>query len=201
MKNLKNRPASISMARYDSEINITSSMSTSTQNEIDICKYFFTNYCTPLKTKRTNFGKVTIETMLNTYVSGEAFYLALKALDIPLSGTNYHNCTFALKLIKKQPENSLFGNFALAKDRFEEIKIQKEINLCSEWIRTVPKRTTKINKNRSSYGWKHDVERWAGVYISNDSFKTAAKIAGLMTVPSGCSNECYNIILINNKNQ
>jgi len=198
MKNLITRPASISMATLKSEMKqeitrpASISISTNTQYEVEICKHFFTNYCVPLKTKRTNFGKVTIETMLNTYVSGEAFYLALMALNVPMKGNNYHDCTFALKVNPRCTEMALFENWTTAQNRLTEIK---EIDLCLRWINSMPKHTTKINYRCSSYGFKHDVERWAGTYISNDSFKTAAKIAGLMTAPSGNLNECYNLNL------
>jgi len=83
----------------------------------------------------------------------------------------------------------------LTEEQLKAAKIQNEIELCVEWIETIPEITTKINKNRTSYGYKHDVERWAGVYISNDSFKEAAKQCGLLTKQATEQNEWYNLTL------
>ncbi len=88
----------------------------------------------------------------------------------------------------------------ITEEQLEAAKIQHEINLCVEWIRTVPKITKTINKWRSSYGYKHDVERHFNTYISNDSFKAAAKICGLMTKQATGQNEWYNLLFTNNKN-
>jgi len=74
-------------------------------------------------------------------------------------------------------------------------KEKKEIELCIKWIETVPEITTEINKDRTSYGYKHDVERWAGVYVCNDSFKEAAKQYGLLTKQATGQNEWYNLNL------
>lgn len=71
--------------------------------------------------------------------------------------------------------------------------MEKEINLCIKWLQTVPTVTKAINYERSSYGYKHDVERWAQTYISNDSFKMAAHRMGLTVVQVSQQNECYNI--------
>lgn len=90
----------------------------------------------------------------------------------------------------------------LTENQLEAAKIQHEIYLCVEWIKTVPKITTKINKDRSSYGYKHDVERYFGTYVCNDSFKAAAKLVGLKTIIQfkGSPNEFYNLDFVNNKN-
>ncbi len=71
----------------------------------------------------------------------------------------------------------------------------REIKLCIEWLQSVPTITKAINHHRSSYGWKHNVERWAGCYISNDSFIQAARQMGLMEAPKPGSslNYCYNL--------
>ena len=87
----------------------------------------------------------------------------------------------------------------ITEEQLEAAKIQNEIELCVEWIRTIPKITTKINKDRTSYGYKHDVERHFNTYISNDSFKAAAKICGLMTKQATAQNEWYNLNFVNNK--
>ena len=77
-----------------------------------------------------------------------------------------------------------------------------EIQHCINWIRSCCTITKAINYDRSSYGLKHDVERWAGCYISNDAFKATASQIGLMTAPAGTINEYYNLkVLKKNKNR
>ena len=74
------------------------------------------------------------------------------------------------------------------------IEHEKQIELCVEWILNVPKITNSINKTRTSYGYKHDVERYFQTYISNDAFKEGAKRCGLMVEKETELNEFYNII-------
>lgn len=148
------------------------------KNEIDICKYFFTECCEPTKTLRSNFGKVSIEQSMNTYVSGNSFYQALKELDIPTKGTSYDDCKFALK-IKRECENTvLFEPFRLSLDRIIDVEnkiTEKQIKLCEIWLDAFATPATSYHKY-SSYHFKHEVERFFGIYISNDSFIEAAKI-------------------------
>lgn len=73
-----------------------------------------------------------------------------------------------------------------------EPQMIKEIELCEIWI-SQQKKCDKINRKRSSYGYKHDVERWAKQYICNDSFKIAALNTGLMIKTADKQNEYYNI--------
>lgn len=77
----------------------------------------------------------------------------------------------------------------------------REINLCIEWLQSVPTVTKAINYHRSSYGYKHDVEAWAGCYISNVSFKLATHRMGLMAVQVSSQNECYNIKVLKTTNK
>lgn len=79
--------------------------------------------------------------------------------------------------------------------------IEHEINLCTKWLQTVPTVTKAINYERSSYGYKHDVERFAQTYISNDSFKIAAHRMGLKAVQVSPLNECYNIKILKTTNK
>lgn len=76
-----------------------------------------------------------------------------------------------------------------------EPQMIKEIELCEKWINLVAIRTKRINKKRTSYGYKHDAERWAGQYICNDSMKLAARNIGLMIKAADKEglNEYYNI--------
>ncbi|MBS1015399.1 hypothetical protein [Acetobacter persici] len=58
----------------------------------------------------------------------------------------------------------------------KDIKTQTEI--CREWIDAQRIRST-LYKKRSTYGYKHDVERWAGTYISQDAFNKALDQLGI----------------------
>ena len=58
-----------------------------------------------------------------------------------------------------------------------------QVRLCCDWLQTFGRKTKTIRRQRSSYGYKHEVERWASssgkhVYISNGAFIVAAKRAG-----------------------
>lgn len=75
---------------------------------------------------------------------------------------------------------------------------EKQVELCVEWILNVPTITNKINKLRTSYGYKHDVERYFHTYISNDAFKEGAKRCGLMVERATELNEFYNISIEKN---
>ena len=57
-------------------------------------------------------------------------------------------------------------------------KNELEITKCSEWVmlQTVIK---TLNPWHTSYAYKHMVERWSGIYISNESFKEAVKKIGI----------------------
>ena len=96
------------------------------RNEINICNYFFAECCEPTKTLRSNFGKVTIEQTMNTYVSGQAFYQALLQLKIPMTGTNYHTCKFALKIKPAYENTVLFDSWTYAENRIIDIEIINE---------------------------------------------------------------------------
>ena len=61
---------------------------------------------------------------------------------------------------------------------FESDYLKKEILLCRDWLKNVPLRKT-INPERSSYGYKHDVENWSGTYVCNGAFIIAAVGLGL----------------------
>lgn len=77
--------------------------------------------------------------------------------------------------------------------------MKEQIELCEKWINTIATRTESINRNRTSYGFKHLVETFAGQYISNDSFKKAARNSGLLIEHlAGTENEFYNLSIVNN---
>lgn len=52
---------------------------------------------------------------------------------------------------------------------------KKEVEKCIEWLeRQVEIKTW--NMRHSSYSYKHMIERWCNMYISEDSFKEAVKV-------------------------
>ena len=54
----------------------------------------------------------------------------------------------------------------------------EQIAICCAYLSRFAKPTKTIRRKRSSYGWKHVVEGWAGTYISNGAFMVAARILG-----------------------
>ena len=66
-----------------------------------------------------------------------------------------------------------------------------------KWLQSDKVNTTyqHINFNATSYGYKHKVERWAGMYISNDNFILACRLAELNEKQVSPVNYCYNIYL------
>ena len=82
-------------------------------------------------------------------------------------------------------------------ENIEPIDIQ--IQHCIRFIKSCCAVTKNINRKRSSYGLKHDTERWAGTYISNEAFKAAASQLGLMTASAGTINQYYNIKALKRK--
>ncbi len=156
--------------------------------EIQICKYFFKNYCETTKQFRSNFGKVSIEQSMNTYVGGDSFFAALQSLEIPIKGTNYHDCKFALKIKPKCDGIIFFENWAPAEQRMDQINFDAMVELAKRFIKdcTVPTPTIRIRQSgfRTSYGYKHDAERYSGTYISNDAFIKAAEDLGVRSKPT-----------------
>lgn len=171
--------------------------------ETKIVKEFIQNYCEKKTSQKGAFGKSTIEKYYGTYIAESSFINAVLELSIPLSKRNF------VVSIKKEFQSldfmnkPLFAGYLPAEIRLQQIQgaitiepqMIKEIELCEKWINTIGKRTNTINRRRSSYGYKHDVERWAGQYICNDSFKIAAKSCGLMieTADRHGLNEYYNL--------
>jgi hypothetical protein len=60
----------------------------------------------------------------------------------------------------------------------------EEIVACADWCHFQKVRQT-INHQHSSYGYKHMVENWRGLYISNGSFIAAAVGLGFRHVTKG----------------
>lgn len=54
------------------------------------------------------------------------------------------------------------------------LPINSEIALCEEWLSRFTEPQAKFNNKHTSYGLKHQVEKWADTYISNGAFIFAA---------------------------
>ena len=59
---------------------------------------------------------------------------------------------------------------------------KEQVDKCIEWLK-LQTLTKGINKKHTSYGYKHMVENWCHLYISNDSFKKAVLVNGLYPMP------------------
>lgn len=55
------------------------------------------------------------------------------------------------------------------KHRYHPIE-REQVDVCKEWIKQNLRPTKVIIKRMSSYGYKHEVEKWANTYISNGAF-------------------------------
>lgn len=69
------------------------------------------------------------------------------------------------------------------------------IALVSEWIRVNICKSSKILRDRTSYGIKHDLQRDTGVYLTNNQFKDAMLTAGFPPVDPNELNWHYRIVL------
>ena len=65
-----------------------------------------------------------------------------------------------------------------------------ETSICLSWLQKSWRRET-INKKISTYGWKHVVEKAAGVYIPEGAFILACLIDGDIQVHLSCSGAAY----------
>jgi len=59
---------------------------------------------------------------------------------------------------------------------------KEEVDICIEWLKK-QEQTKTVNRNHTSYGYKHIVENYYKTYISNDSFKEAVRILGIKNTP------------------
>ena len=66
----------------------------------------------------------------------------------------------------------------LAEGRQQLLERAEEVQLCCDWLDLVLQRKT-INRKRSSYGYKHEVQRYFGQYVSNGAFIAALIIKGV----------------------
>jgi len=69
------------------------------------------------------------------------------------------------------------------------------VHIVNEWAERFQVKPMKtLNRKRTSYGWKHLVEDWAGEYVSNESFIEAMHQLGFNSKPaSDTPNFYFNI--------
>ena len=91
-------------------------------------------------------------------------------------------------VMKKHPALNEFGyNFPsksgesvaerkrrLKKHRSNLMESVNQCSLCEEWLSGLNRRKTVNDRAPSSYGLKHKVESWAGLYVTNGSLIAAA---------------------------
>lgn len=56
--------------------------------------------------------------------------------------------------------------------------LDKEIQICELWLVTNTRKLKNIKRGRTTYGYKHQVERYSNYYIHEDSFIQACKNLG-----------------------
>jgi hypothetical protein len=76
--------------------------------------------------------------------------------------------------------------------------LRKQIDTCAKvaaWLEENARPRKTINRNDSSYGWKHIVEKEIGKYVSNGAFIAAAIHSGFKFTAEGgyCPNAYFNI--------
>jgi hypothetical protein len=62
-------------------------------------------------------------------------------------------------------------------DKGEEPPSEKEVQTCLRWLAKYAEPSDQWGRS-TSYGYKHDVETWAGDYVTNGAFIEAAQRAG-----------------------
>jgi hypothetical protein len=79
----------------------------------------------------------------------------------------------------------------------------RQVETCKKWIEENATKRKSINKDRSSYGLKHDVENATGEYVSNGAFIRAMIDLGYTAKPVGVGspNANFNIGLSRKKTQ
>jgi len=98
--------------------------------------------------------------------------------------------------------NCVYDSASLADPEFDFQKYRNELltddacrqfNLAVAWLKQCP-RTKTINRRKSSYGLKEEVEDWAHGYVGNGAFIAAALHLGYKTIlTDGYPNAYLNI--------
>ena len=68
---------------------------------------------------------------------------------------------------------------------------EKEVEMARTWLKEKAIRIVNLNKNSTSYGWKHVAERYAKSYISNGAFIHAAMLEGFKVKQIEDSKNAY----------
>lgn len=100
------------------------------------------------------FKEVTIEEIYDEFF--RKTQPLTKALEMEIANILKELDFFKKRVVDEDGKKTVWNNYSL-----------QEIEECKEWI-NMQTRTKKFSMN--SYRAKHLVERWAGIYIGNDSF-------------------------------
>ena len=87
--------------------------------------------------------------------------------------------------------------------KIEKLNFIAEVELSKKFITecTIPTATiqSSIRVYRTSYGYKHDAERYLGTYISNDAFIQAAKELNIPCKPTDSGKNRFFAMKLNEK--
>ena len=100
------------------------------------------------------------------------------------------------KVCNEYPNLTGHGLKKYKEDSVHQLPNPNGVQLCMRWLLENDglKRRITINTKRSSYGWKHIVEKSCGEYVSNGEFICAALLLGYkMKHPAGSPNAYFNI--------
>ena len=66
------------------------------------------------------------------------------------------------------------------------------VHIVKKWAERFQVKPMKtLNRKRTSYGWKHLVEDWAGEYVSNETFIEAMHQLGFKSKPTADTPNFY----------
>jgi hypothetical protein len=71
-------------------------------------------------------------------------------------------------------------------------EVRRQIARARSFLRKTCCRTKTMRRKHSSYGLKHEAERWSGAYISNGAFIAAASLEGY-TIERERPNACFSL--------
>lgn len=102
--------------------------------------------------------------------------------------------TFGLGVGRQHNKNlaTFEAEFARARAELSTPEVLDQVQTCADWL-ALQRPTKTLNRERTSYQLKHDVERWVSrtrkkhQYISNGGFVAAALGLGFSFKPAGWS--------------
>ena len=75
-----------------------------------------------------------------------------------------------------------------------QVPEEAQVESARKWLREMTHVSPRINRNRTSYGWKHVAEKYTGNYISNGALIQAALLENLKVQHAkGTPNAFINI--------